>query len=41
MDEELVDTPKAKSGSKKIILFAVLALVLLGGGGVAAYLNGM
>ncbi len=41
MGEELVDEPKAKSGSKKIVLFVVLALVLLGGGGVAAYLNGM
>lgn len=41
MDEELVDEPKAKSGSKKIILFVVLALVLLGGGGVAAYMSGM
>ena len=41
MGEELVDEPKAKSGSKKIILFVVLALVLLGGGGVAAYMSGM
>lgn len=41
MDEELVDEPEAKSGSKKIILFVVLALVLLGGGGVAAYMSGM
>ncbi len=40
MDQELVDEPKAKSGSKKIILFVVLTLVLLGGG-VGAYLNGM
>ena len=41
MGEELVDEPKAKSGSKKIILFVVLALVLLGGGVVAAYMSGM
>ncbi len=41
MDEEFVDEPEAKSGSKKIILFVVLAFVLLGGGGVAAYMSGM
>ncbi len=41
MDEELDDEPEAKSGSKKIMLFAGLALVLLGGGGVAAYMSGM
>ncbi len=41
MDEQRVDRPKAKSGSKKIILFVIMAFVLLGGGGVAAYLNGM
>ncbi len=41
MDKELVDEPEAKSGSKKIMLFAGLALVLLGGGGVAAYMSGM
>ncbi len=41
LDKELVDEPEAKSGSKKIMLFAGLALVLLGGGGVAAYMSGM
>ena len=41
LDEELDDEPEAKSGSKKIMLFAGLALVLLGGGGVAAYMSGM
>ena len=41
MDEELVNEPEAKSGSKKLILIVVLALVLLSGGGVAAYLSGL
>ncbi len=41
MDDEFVDEPEAKSGSKKILLFAFLALVLLGAGGVAAYMSGM
>ncbi len=41
MDEELDDEPEAKSGSRKIIVIAGLALVLLGGGGVAAYMSGM
>ncbi len=41
MGKEFVDEPEAKSGSKKIMLFAGLALVLLGGGGVAAYMSGM
>ncbi len=41
MDAKFVDGPEAKSGSKKIILFVILAFVLLGGGGVATYLSGL
>ena len=41
LDEELDDEPEDKSGSKKFIVIASLVLVLLGGGGVAAYMSGM
>lgn len=46
MNEEDFDTksdisPKSKSGSKKGIIFAFVGLILVGGGGTAAYMSGI
>ena len=46
MNEEDFDTEsdisaKSKSGSKKGIIFAFVGLILVGGGGTAAYMSGM
>ena len=40
-DTESDISAKSKSGSKKGIIFAFVGLILVGGGGTAAYMSGM